>query len=261
VEWAFGAGQQAVTFVSRLDEDSYVEHRFSYYSSARALDLTPGHGAKASPTLPEAAGAVFRTFDPEAQVMRCFQCHSTGRLSLGSKMEIIPAEPGVRCEACHGPGKPHIAAISAGNAAAAKAAIRNPGRMSAAQVNQLCGECHRKPAAEETAINWNDAWNTRHQPVYLAESACFNRSKGGLSCITCHDPHAPLRTSDAAFYNARCAGCHGGKSHPELAPGAGADNCVSCHMPEVAPGEHLRFANHWIGIYREGSPLKPIRRR
>jgi hypothetical protein len=32
-------------------------------------------------------------------------------------------------------------------------------------------------------------------------------------------------------------------------------------MPEVAPGEHLRFANHWIGIYREGSPLKPIRRR
>src|ERR1051326_7108002 len=26
VEWAFGAGEQAVTFVSQLDEDSYLEH-------------------------------------------------------------------------------------------------------------------------------------------------------------------------------------------------------------------------------------------
>src|SRR2546422_398214 len=41
VQWAFGAGDQAVTFVSQLDEDRYLEHHFSYYSSTRSLDATP----------------------------------------------------------------------------------------------------------------------------------------------------------------------------------------------------------------------------
>jgi hypothetical protein len=30
-------------------------------------------------------------------------------------------------------------------------------------------------------------------------------------------------------------------------------------MPEVSPRQHLQFANHWIGVYREGAPLKPAR--
>ena len=33
-EWAFGAGEQAVTFVSRLDEDYYIEHGLTYYRSS-----------------------------------------------------------------------------------------------------------------------------------------------------------------------------------------------------------------------------------
>ena len=32
VEWAFGAGGQAVTFVTRIDKDCYLEHFYSYYS-------------------------------------------------------------------------------------------------------------------------------------------------------------------------------------------------------------------------------------
>src|SRR5437867_1562829 len=36
-QWAFGAGDQAVTFVSQLDEDSYFEHRFSFYTRSGHL--------------------------------------------------------------------------------------------------------------------------------------------------------------------------------------------------------------------------------
>jgi hypothetical protein len=68
-----------------------------------------------------------------------------------------------------------------------------------------------------------------------------------------------LRRNAAEFYNDKCAGCHAGKTHPVLAAGRAPDNCIGCHMPEVSPREHLQFANHWIGVYREGAPLKPAR--
>jgi len=258
VQWAFGAGDQAVTFVSQLDEDSYLEYRFSFYSRTARLDLTPGHPDKTKSSYPEDAGVVYKTFDPEAKIMRCFQCHSTGHLSLGARMAIVPAELGVRCETCHGPGKAHVDAIRAGKLEAARTAIRNPGRMPGGVLNQLCGECHRKPQQGETATDWNDPWNSRHQPLYLAQSACFRKSDGRLTCLTCHDPHDPLRRNDAAFYNGKCVSCHSGKPHPALA--TVTNDCVHCHMPGVSPRPHLQFANHWIGVYQEGSALKPRRR-
>ncbi len=260
IDWAFGAGDQAVTFVSRLDEDTYLEHRYSFYTRASGFDLTPGHPIKAKAGYPNAAGVVYPTFDPEARIMRCFQCHSTGQLSLGAHMEIVPGELGVRCEACHGPGKAHVDNIRAGQLASAREAIRNPGRMPAAEQTRFCGECHRKPQQGETATNWNDPWNSRHQPLYLAQSACFQKSGGRLTCLTCHDPHDPLRRNDPAFYNAKCGSCHGAQPHPALAVAQGADDCIRCHMPAVSPRPHLRFANHWIGVFREGAPLKPITR-
>jgi hypothetical protein len=260
VQWAFGAGEQAVTFVSQLDQDSYVEHRLSYYSRSGELDLTPGQPARAKASYPDVAGRVYKTFDPEATIMHCFQCHSTGRLSLGPRMEIVPAELGVGCEACHGPGRPHVEAAGAGKLAAARQAIQNPGRMSATEQNRFCGECHRKPQEGDTATNWNDAWNSRHQPLYLAQSACFRKSNGRLTCLTCHSPHDPLRRDDTQFYNDKCASCHGGKPHPRLAVTANINNCVGCHMPEVSPRPHVRFANHWIGVYQAGLSLKPVSR-
>lgn len=237
-EWAFGAGDQAVTFVSRLDDQFYIEHGLSYYAQSKSMRLTPGHSSK--------AGVRYRTFDPEAAILRCFSCHSTGPLRLEPGSRVTPSEPGVRCETCHGPGASH--AQSQG-----KASIQNPKQMTAAEVNDLCGACHRKISTEEHT-NWNEPWNVRHQPLYLAQSRCYLESEGKLSCFTCHAPHSAVSRS-AGEYSRQCMSCHEGVQHKAAVEGA----CATCHMPAVKLGEDLRFANHWIGVYEPGKLLRPVR--
>ncbi len=259
IQWAFGAGDQAVTFVSQIDEDQYVEHHFSYYSAIRSFEATPGHGANQPRSAREAAGVLYRPFDPEPKIMACFQCHSTGRLSLGPKMDIQPGELGVRCEACHGPGGRHVEAAQRGDVGKLRELIGNPRRLSGSELNHFCGQCHRKPTPAGAATNWNDAWNTRHQPLYLSQSACFQKSKGSVSCLTCHDPHGRLVRNDASYYNGRCKTCHAGKPHRKILSTTNLENCIGCHMPIVRPMPQLRFANHWIGIYRGRATLRPSR--
>lgn len=229
-EWAFGAGVQAITYVSQVDPETYVEHGLSYYASTKAKALTPGHR--------DANGVRYRTFDPGAQILRCFRCHSTGNLALGEVQRIVPAEMGVRCESCHGPGADH-------------SKILNPRKsLNAAGLNDLCGNCHRMPPAAGEDTDWTNAWNVRHQPVYLSQSECFRRSEGRLSCLTCHDPHG------AQPVKASCQECHAKPRHRAAVAGT----CIGCHMPKVRPQANLAFANHWIGVYVAGNPLRPRER-
>jgi hypothetical protein len=222
-----------VTFVSRLDDDFYIEHGLSYFAASQAMKITPGHRNE--------AGERYRTFDPGAAILRCFQCHSTGMLHLGEGFRIEPSEPGVQCESCHGPGADHKQ-------------IRNPRKMTAGMINELCGSCHRMPAPAGSSTDWSNLWNTRHQPLYLAESACFKKSAGKLSCLTCHLAHQPVRR-DAAEYERQCRTCHMDVRHKTA---IARQSCVACHMPEVKPHEDLKFANHWIGIYQTDARLRPI---
>ena len=240
-QWAFGAGEQAITYVSQLDEEWYIEHGLSYYAKTKSMALTPGH------TSP--GGVRYRIFDPAADILHCFQCHSTGPLALGAGGKIQPSEPGVRCESCHGAGAAHV------KASGARAAIQNPGRLTAAGLNQLCGSCHRKPPSALEDTDWTDAWNTRHQPVYFSQSACLRKSRGALSCVTCHPPHEPL-SRVAADYGKRCAGCHAAVRHRSP---LGAKSCIDCHMPAVRVRPELRFTNHWIGVYAKDAVLRPLR--
>jgi hypothetical protein len=246
LEWAFGAGRQAVTFVTRVNQDWYVEHYASWYNATKSYGPTPGQGDLHPRNMQEAAGVLYKISDPQSGIQGCFECHSTGPVSFDAKGEVRVAENGVRCESCHGPGSAHAADPRHHKPG-------NPARLSASKLNDFCGQCHRMPAARNVTIDWNYAWNVRHQPVYLSQSRCFLESAGKLSCLTCHGPHEPAAAKPAAFFNDKCSQCHSGcvvKSRT---------NCVDCHMPLVSPQPPLRFTNHWIGIYRTGAKLKPVR--
>lgn len=238
-EWAFGAGDQAITFVSRVDPEHYREEGKSWYRKLNGYAPTPGAAT--------AAGTSHRLFDPSAAILLCFSCHSTGPLTLAADDAILPHEPGVRCEDCHGPAAAH---------ARAPAQFRpdNPRRLSADRLNDFCGACHRMPLGANETIDFGDAWNVRHQPPTLAASACFRQSQGKLSCLTCHSPHAQVERKVAA-YDAACKTCHPASTHKQS---VGAKPCATCHMPQVQARPNLSFANHRIAIYSPSDPLLPV---
>ncbi len=227
-EWAFGAGRQAITFVKRQDADRYLELGETWFRQIDGFSLTPGHR--------NPDGVLYRTFDPSAAILRCFSCHSTGPVSLDATEAIVPLELGVRCEACHGTAAAH-AADPTGHA------VRDPKRLTPDELNALCGECHRMPAAAGDSTDLHNPWNARHQPLMLAASACFRSGK--LSCVTCHSPHAPLETNLAA-YNKVCQNCHAQVHHNQPLNG---QSCAGCHMPRARPLPNLSFANHRIAVY------------
>ena len=239
-EWAFGAGEQAITFVSRLDGEHYLEEGKSWYRRLKGYERTPGAQSD--------AGTRYRLYDPAAAILRCFACHSTGPLSISADEVIVPHEPGVRCEVCHGPAAAH---------ARDPAGVRpqNPARLSAGGLNDFCGACHRMPAGAAETPDLRNPWNARHQPLLLAASRCFRESQGRLSCLTCHSPHAPLERKLAA-YDSACMKCHAAPRHKK--PVAG-EACAGCHMPAVKPQPNLEFANHRIAVYRAADPLSPVR--
>ena len=117
---ALGAVAQRPTlgpFPSTPDADRY-------YPATGRMGVTPGQQELQPTSVPEAAGLVYKSLDADTGILRCFECHSTGPVDI-SAGAIRPAEAGVHCEACHGPGAAHRVARD-------RASIRNPKRMAAA---------------------------------------------------------------------------------------------------------------------------------
>lgn len=242
-DWAFGAGLQAITFVTRIDRESYREDGMTWYRSINGFAITPGqHDEK---------GVVFRTFDPGARVLTCFACHSTGPLSVGKDEEVIPHELGVRCEVCHGPAAAHVKDPAHNR-------LRTPAQLTAAGMNRFCAQCHRTDSETgEELTDLRDPRNARDQTLRLAASKCFLRSNGRLNCLSCHNPHQELNR-DAASYNARCQTCHPNQVHRQP---VGTQACVSCHMPGIPLSPLLTFANHRIAVYSPANPILPVSAR
>jgi predicted CXXCH cytochrome family protein len=95
----------------------------------------------------------------------------------------------------------------------------------------------------------------------LEKSRCWAKSNGGITCLSCHNPHQS-RVRDLASYDDKCLGCHRSRSsavsahdHPLAVCKVSANNCVSCHMPKYEmPGMQFKFTDHFIRIVHKGEP-------
>jgi hypothetical protein len=264
LQWAFGIGHMGQTYIYKKNDDLYESH-LSFYTGPQALDITPGHERSIPPSLDEALG---RKMEP-SEIQRCFGCHTTASTTADStgtdltgkdKFEPEQAAWGVTCEACHGPGADHVAAMKAG-VEKGREMIFNPARLNPVASVDFCGACHR---------TWQDVvgngligagmLNVRFAPYRLENSRCWKVQDARITCTACHDPHKPL-VRDAESYDARCLQCHvqRGAKPTKALPGKACpvaqSKCVNCHMPKYQPPTlHSAFTDHWIRVVKPGKP-------
>ena len=139
IGWAFGSGEVAQTYVLRRNH-SYLESRLTYYTRLMALGITTGHSATPSDNIEETLGD---PLDPEIATL-CFGCHTTGSTTSGI-FDPDRATLGVTCEACHGPGAKHVAAMNNDQLSPRETTIFSAKGLSPVESVDFCGACHRTP--------------------------------------------------------------------------------------------------------------------
>jgi len=249
--YAVGQGRMGQTYVVKHDGAMY-ETLVSYFKEVGGLDFTIGAARAVPASLNKAIGR--RLSDNET--LNCFSCHSTGGIE-GNTIRVEQITPGVHCEACHGPGGQHVAAVSSGKPGAKL--IFNPARMSGDELSQeFCAACHRG-SDEFSLLQSMEINNVRFQPYRIFHSKCYSDDRR-ISCTACHNPHEPLK-HDSAYYDSKCVACHAQPARQAAAAAAegpaasvcrvGSKNCVSCHMPKLGPAAaHFKFTDHYIRIVR-----------
>ncbi len=254
--WAFGVGHMGQTYMYERN-GRYYESHLSFFASSKGLNITPGQSTETPGSVEDAAG---RSMTPDDS-RRCFTCHTTGSVTK-NEFDAIGATLGVTCEACHGPGAAHAAAMKSDGPQQGGQTIMNPKNLDPVESVDFCGACHR---------TWEDVVtsgftrigtaNARFAPYRLENSKCWRNPDARLACVACHDPHQALE-HDPAAYDSRCLQCHinqrGAKTtadHPGAACRVSTKNCTTCHMPKIeSPSQHSTFTDHWIRIVRAGKP-------
>ncbi len=173
----------------------------------------------------------------EKKPYNCGPCHTTGYSDWpkDSHQDGLPgiigtwAEPGVQCEACHGPGSLHA---------------ENPRgvRMVVDRDSEQCGGCHYRGAPE--AVDASGGFIKHHEQY----EELFQSKHITLDCTVCHDPHAgviQLRKEGKKTTRVECANCHFEQAKYQASDAMKAMvDCIECHMPRVtksAVGNAAKF--------------------
>jgi hypothetical protein len=258
--YAMGSNHQGRSYLARDGEGTTRELRISRYPAPPVWDRTNQHPAVPADDL----GYVGRPLS-SASVSACLNCHATNFFAaINSTGRPEGSDHGIGCERCHGPGGNHILAI---NGHFPELAIARPRLATSEQVTGLCGECHKAPPSTPP----DDTGFIRFQFPSLISSRCYTESEGGLSCVTCHNPHRNASRTPSE-YEVVCLQCHTpsenrDKTRQNVAaraktwapcPTHAQRDCLRCHMPRVPDAvPRTVFTDHFIRIRPEpGRPAE-----
>ncbi|MFO0910405.1 MAG: multiheme c-type cytochrome [Isosphaeraceae bacterium] len=253
LDLAVGSGTNGMTFVT-LGAPAFEggpltgrEHRLSFLETSKAMEVTPGQGKDDSMSHRRGINELGRSLE-SYELAKCLGCHAT-LTSRSNPIELDRAAliPNVGCERCHGPGAEHIAAARRGDPDEKLIMTLGAADRAGSAVHQivLCGQCHRNADnVGSSQMSEDNAEIARFQPLGLELSKCFQRGKSGLSCVSCHDPHAKVEEGPARYENV-CKSCHS-PALKTVCPVNTTDGCIQCHMPERPVSVVFRFTDHWI---------------
>jgi hypothetical protein len=227
----------------------------------------------------------------------CLYCHTDRVTPVPGAVNrfvepVFPPQVSVGCERCHGPGELHVAERRAGGSTGSPDdAIVNPKHLPAHLQTDICRQCHlqgvervprrgKNPFDYRPGLPWDQFMTTLVVRPDLADyrksvgqfeqmeaSRCFAGSNGGLTCVSCHDPHEKPAGAAARFYRSRCLNCHEQKpcTAPPPSRAAAADNCAACHMPKAGSSSvpHTAVTDHRMlrrpdAANHPGRPDRPL---
>ena len=191
----------------------------------------------------------------------CYSCH-VSQLAKNYNLRTDTyrttwAEPGINCEACHGPGQEHVdicQSAQAGQVPKDLQIISTKG-FSVEQTNAMCNSCHAKMSPVSVSFKPGDRYfdhfdltALEHPDFYpdgrdLGEnytmtgwlmSPCVKT--GELDCTHCHTSSGRYRFKNAKNPNAACLPCHQERvenvtDHTHHDVDSAGSRCVACHMP------------------------------
>jgi tetratricopeptide (TPR) repeat protein len=160
--------------------------------------------------------------------------------------------------------------------------ILNPTNLSKARQMEVCEQCHlettsrplpdrirhydQQPfgyAATEPLANFNsyfgrdpekahtDNFEIVNAPYRLRQSQCYLKSRGALTCETCHNPHDLHKGPQSiSYYTSKCMKCHQTDLPAQVAlhRHPKSNDCVTCHMPQRRTEDvvHVVMTDHLI---------------
>jgi hypothetical protein len=254
ISYCFGHGETAQTYLLQYN-GAFYESRVSFYPAIEKLGFTLGASKLEPPSLEASLGQKLAPDDAR----KCFSCHVTNAVNEAGELRLEGLISGIGCEACHGPAASHVEAVKAGRSK--REGVFSPTKMNGKELSQqFCGSCHRSHEEVMAMPDLGGIGNIRFQPYRLAKSSCYysDPTDRRISCIACHDPHAPLARGPAS-YDVKCLSCHAARQSSQAEATAKAcrtetKSCSGCHMPKVdLPGAHAKFTDHFIRIVRSGA--------
>lgn len=245
IAYAVGSGNHSRSYLARGAGGKLMELPISWYSEKGGYwAMSPGYDR------PDHSDFRREVSDT------CLFCHNGYPSSANGGLA-----QGIDCQRCHGPGQAHVANTGG---------IVNPRKLSFDRQMDVCLQCHLETASQEipnfirrydrTPFSYrpgerlgdfafffdkqpNENFEVNHSAYGLRQSLCFLRSKGALTCTTCHNPHHIPRDETAkAHYAEVCRTCHSTRHAAE------ATNCTGCHMPKrrTTDAVHVVMTDHRI---------------